>query len=176
MDVRALCALKRIVCSQSSTCHREDTDMLPPRSFSRFTASLAMLGATACASAGLQEGRSSSAIHATGDSSRSSLIEAGRVRADELGRVGVTSLYEALERVRPEFLRGPGIPNPRGEIAGPSVRLNGNRVGAPDILKLVQVAEVMDVRYRRPATALTMYGSTCDCIGGVIEVTTRRAP
>ena len=95
---------------------------------------------------------------------------------DELTRTGVTTLYEALERVRPDFLRGSGPTSARGETSLPSVRLNGVRAGATDILKLIQVAEVVDVRYRRPVTALTMYGSTCDCTGGVIEVTTRRAP
>jgi len=147
-----------------------------PRRIPRLALSLAILAATACASSNLHEGRSSLPVRAIADSSRSSFVDAGRVRGDELNRAGVISLYEALERVRPEMLRGPGSPNAHGEMSRPSVRLNGVRAGAPDVLKLVQVAEVMDVRYRRPATALTMYGSTCDCVGGIIEVTTRRAP
>ena len=147
-----------------------------PRRIPRLALSLAILAATACASSNLHEGRSSLPVRAIADSSRSSFVDAGRVRGDELNRAGVISLYEALERVRPEMLRGPGSRNAHGEMSRPSVRLNGVRAGAPDVLKLVQVAEVMDVRYRRPATALTMYGSTCDCVGGIIEVTTRRAP
>jgi hypothetical protein len=111
-----------------------------------------------CASANVQPSRLAPDVH------------------DELARTGVTTLYDALQRVRPDFLRGSGLTNARGETSLPSVRLNGVRAGALDILKLIQVAEVVDVRYRRPVTALTMYGSTCDCIGGVIEVTTRRAP
>jgi hypothetical protein len=155
--------------------HRGGTAMLTLRVTARLiVASFATLTATACASARLKEGRVSSPIRALGDSSMSPVVDAGRVRGDELGRAGVISLYEALQRVRPEFLRGPGSPNARGEVSLPSVRLNGLRIGGPDVLKLVQVDEVLDVRYRRPATALTMYGATCDCVGGVIEVTTRR--
>ena len=174
-DVWALCAPKGIVCSPS-TSDREDTVMRPLRIPRRLVVSFTILAATACASSHLQEGHSSLPVRTMADSSRSSFFDAGRIRGDELNRAGVISLYEALERVRPDILRGPGSPNAHGEMSRPSVRLNGVRAGAPDVLKLVQVAEVMDVRYRRPAAALTMYGSTCDCVGGVIEVTTRRSP
>ena len=151
--------------------------MLTLRRFSPIAvAASATLVVAGCASTRLQEGHSSLSVRSLADSSRSSAVDAGRVRGEELGRAGVPSLYEALERLRPEFLRGPGAPNAHGEMSLPSVRLNGVRAGAPDVLKLVQVGEVLDVRYRRPATALTMYGATCDCVGGVIEVTTRRAP
>lgn len=124
----------------------------------RIVALLATLTATACVSANVHQGRVPPPV------------------GEELNRTAARTLYEALERVRPDFLRGAGPTNARGEISLPSVRLNGVSVGAPDILKLIQVAEVVDVRYRRPVTALTLYGATCDCIGGVIEVTTRRAP
>ena len=176
-DVWALRAMKGIVCSPSSTSHREGTAMLPRLATSRLIVVLvAALTATACVSARTPEGRSSLSLRAVSDSSHSSIVDAGRVRGDELARAGAVSVYEALERVRPDFLRGPGSPNAHGEVSLPSVRLNGVRVGAPDVLRLVQTAEVLDVRYRRPATALTMFGATCDCVGGVIEVTTRRLP
>src|SRR5689334_3639090 len=101
-----LFARRRASCSPS-TSDREDTAMRPLRIPRRLAVSLAILAATACASSNLQEGRSSLPVRAMSDSSRSSFFDAGRVRGDELNRAGVISLYEALERVRPEILRGP---------------------------------------------------------------------
>ena len=144
--------------------------MFTHRSISHLVSPILALFLMACNRAALQPGTSSLRI----DSPPSVAPEAGRVRAEELIRTGGTTLYEALVRARPDYLRGAVRPNVRGETGSPSVRLNGMRVGTPDVLRLVQVAEVIDVRYWRPVTALTMYGATCDCLGGVIEVTTRR--
>jgi hypothetical protein len=146
----------RVLASFSS--YHEGVAMLTHPVSSRLIVALLATLTTACASANLQQGRVAPPV------------------GEELQRTGATSLYDALQRVRPDFLRGSGPTSARGEISLPSVRLNGVRVGAPDVLRLILVAEVVDVRYRRPVTALTMYGSTCDCIGGVIEVTTRRVP
>ena len=143
------------------------------RGWSRLIGStIALAIVTACGQATLQQGSSKSALRATGESPSFS-NEAGRVRGEELVRTGGNSLYDALVRARPQFLRGTGLPNPRGEFNPPSVRLNGVRLGTPDELRLVQVGVVTDVRYLRPVAAANVYGGTCDCLGGVIEVTTR---
>jgi len=107
---------------------------------------------------------------------RATPFEAGRVRAEELGAAGVVSLQTALNRVRPEFLRRNVIPGTQGDLALPSIYMNGRYVGALDVLDLVQVIEVAEVRYFRPATAQMIYGAACACNGGVIDVTTRRLP
>ena len=107
---------------------------------------------------------------------RATPLEAGRVRAQELGLAGVVSLQDALNRVRPEFLRRNVIPGTHGDLAPPSIYMNGRYVGALDVLDLVQVIEVAEVRYVRPTTALVVYGAACACSGGVIDVTTRRLP
>ena len=107
---------------------------------------------------------------------RATPFEAGRVRAEELGAAGVVSLQTALNRVRPEFLRRNVIPGTQGDLALPSIYMNGRYVGPLDVLDLVQVIEVAEVRYFRPATAQMIYGAACACNGGVIDVTTRRLP
>ena len=107
---------------------------------------------------------------------RATPFEAGRVRADEMGAAGVVSLQTALNRVRPEFLRRNVIPGTQGDLALPSIYMNGRYAGALDVLDLVQVIEVAEVRYFRPATAQMIYGAACACNGGVIDVTTRRLP
>jgi len=107
---------------------------------------------------------------------RSTPVEAGRVRGEELRLAGVVSLRDALNQVRPEFLRGNVIPGTHGDLAPPSIYMNGRYAGTLDALQLVQVVEVSEVRYFRPTTARTMYGAGCACGGGIIDVTTRRAP
>ena len=154
--------------------HSCEGDMRTHRGSPRLVGStLALAMVTACGQATLQQGSSPSALRVTGDSPVAFNNEAGRVRGEELVRTNGSSLYEALVRARPQFLRGTGIPNPRGDVNPPSVRLNGVRLGTPEELKLVQVGVVTDVRYLRPVAAANVYGVTCDCPGGVIEVTAR---
>src|SRR4029078_13124548 len=59
---------------------------------------------------------------------RATPFEAGRVRAEELGAAGVVSLQTALNRVRPEFLRRNVIPGTQGDLALPSIYMNGRYV------------------------------------------------
>ena len=63
-----------------------------------------------------------------------------------------------------------------GDLALPSIYMNGRYAGALDALDLVQVIEVAEVRDFRPATARMIYGAACACNGEVIDVTTRRLP
>jgi len=107
---------------------------------------------------------------------RATPLEAGRVRAEELRVAGVVSLQDALNKVRPQFLRRNVVPGTHGDLALPSIYMNGRYAGALDVLDLVQVIEVAEVRFVRPATARMVYGAACTCNGGVIDVTTHRLP
>jgi hypothetical protein len=109
-------------------------------------------------------------------STRAPSAEPGRVRADELRSTGVFSLRDALTRVRPQFLRANIVPGTPNVMATPSIYVNGRYTGALDVLQLVQVAEVSEVRYLRPTIARLTYGAGCACGGGVIDVTTHSAP
>src|SRR5438105_8807384 len=85
--------------------------------------------------------------------------QAGRVQTDELTGANVSNLLDALERVRPEFLRSAQIVNMgHVETVAPTVFINGRYAGERDILKLVQVAEVTEVKLLRPSMARFTFG------------------
>lgn len=97
--------------------------------------------------------------------------ESGRVRREVLLATNAPTLREALNRTRPEFLRPTNSLVRDAEAATPVVYFDGKPLGAPDVLQLIQVAEVAEVRLLRPAVARMLYGSGCTCSGGVIAVT-----
>jgi hypothetical protein len=97
-------------------------------------------------------------------------LEQRRVRHEELAATDALTLRDALNRTRPEFLRPTSAFVRDGETATPVVYVDGRKAGAPDILLLIQVAEVAEVRLLRPAVAQMLYGSGCNCAGGVIAV------
>ena len=123
--------------------------------------------ATACRPASLQ-------IAGDGGSYVSELSkppsEGGRVRREALLATNAPTLREALNRTRPEFLRPIGSLVRDGEAATPVVYLDDKALGTLDVLQLIQVAEVADVRLLRPAVARLLYGSGCICSGGVIAI------
>ena len=94
----------------------------------------------------------------------------GRVRRDALLATDAPTLREALNRTRPDFLRPTSAPVLNGETATPVVYLDGKELGGLDVLQLIQVAEVAEVRLLRPAIARLLYGSGCICSGGVIAI------
>ena len=96
--------------------------------------------------------------------------EAGRISREVLLATNAPTLREALNRTRPEFLRSISSFVRDGESATPVVYLDGKALGGPDVLQLIQVAEVAEVRLLRPAVARVLYGSGCSCSGGVIAV------
>jgi hypothetical protein len=105
-------------------------------------------------------------------SSRRQGYEPGLVRSAELKAVDAWSLSEALQQTRPDFLRPKPAVFPYMELVIPSIYIDGKFTGAPEVLQLVPVAEVNEVRYLRPASARLAFGSSCRCAGGVIAVRT----
>jgi hypothetical protein len=105
----------------------------------------------------------------------SEFLETGR-SSDRLGgkdfkAVQGTSAADAVRELRPEFLM------PRGQPAGParpSVFVNGQYTGEADVLGLIGLAEVMEIRYVSAMAAKSQFGSQCRCDGGVILVRTVR--
>ncbi|MFO7261248.1 MAG: hypothetical protein DIU52_008825 [bacterium] len=93
--------------------------------------------------------------------------------AAELERVAAETAYEAIQRLRPEFLRVRGrisLENPSASL--PVVYLDDIRLGGPDALRSIRVADVYEIRYLGAADATTRYGT--GHAGGVIAVVTRR--
>ena len=93
--------------------------------------------------------------------------------AAELERVAVETAYDAIQRLRPDFLRPRGrlsLENPAASL--PVVYLDDIRLGGPDALRTIRVADVHEIRYLSASDATTRYGTGHP--GGVIAVITRK--
>jgi hypothetical protein len=93
-------------------------------------------------------------------------------RAD-MEAVNVSNVYQAVDRLRPDWMRGRG-PNPGGNPLGnmPVIYVGGVRQqGGPTVLRNIRVEEVVEVRYLSGVDATTRYGT--DHAAGAILVTVR---
>lgn len=82
---------------------------------------------------------------------------------------GLSTAYDAVQRLRPQFLRIRG-PSTFGGAEGPVVYVNGMRRGGADSLRQIGITEVKEIRYLNARDATTKYGTGVS--QGVIEVTT----
>ncbi len=93
--------------------------------------------------------------------------------ADELQRVPVETVYDSIQRLRPEFLRARGQVSLESRTASlPVVYVDDIRLGGPDALRTVRIADVHEIRYLSASDATTRYGTGHP--GGVIAVVTHR--
>ncbi len=89
-----------------------------------------------------------------------------RLTASDLEPVQQLDAYQAIQRLRPRWLRTRG-----GNYA--AVFVDGTeRPGGLDVLRSIRVAEVEEMRYMSSTDATTRYGTGYD--GGVILITTKR--
>ena len=117
---------------------------------------LTTTGALGCASAAKQ-----------GETSRSARNQLTR---EELARANSSNLYDAIAKVRPEWLasRGPtSVTNSTPTSA--DIFMNGSMLGAADYLKQLGVIDVSEVRYWDAASASARFGMGHP--RGVIELT-----
>lgn len=84
------------------------------------------------------------------------------ITQEEIRSVPVTTVYEVIERKRPEFLRAA-----RGG-ATPNVYINGSRSGGISILRSIRADNVQSIRYVDAVDANLRYGLGND--SGVIEI------
>ena len=89
------------------------------------------------------------------------------VTQDEIATVPVDNAYDAIEHLRPQFLR-PHVTGSR-RPAYAVVFIDGVRRGGPEVLRSIAAKTVTQIRYLTSADATTRYG--LDIEGGVIEVT-----
>ena len=84
----------------------------------------------------------------------------------EFATVPVQNTYDAIQRLRPAFLR------PRTTSSGPGylpvVYVDGMRKGSPDYLYAIPLTEIAEVRYLTVQEATTRYGK--DVPAGVLDV------
>ena len=121
----------------------------------RSTSMITLLLMVGCASTGAGSGRSSRGI----------LTQADLLETSE------ANLFEAIQRLRPQWLRARGS-NFEGRARAPTVFLDGSRRGEVDFLQQIDVSDVLDVRFLSSADAATIYGTTTGT-GGAIQVRTR---
>ncbi|MGH7569011.1 MAG: hypothetical protein ACREL9_08595 [Gemmatimonadales bacterium] len=81
------------------------------------------------------------------------------ITAAEIQESGATNAYEAIERLRPQFLRLPKSSRLPGDYetdsgrAGIVVYRGDTNLGNLDVLKHINAAEVQEIRYYRPTEA-----------------------
>ena len=91
---------------------------------------------------------------------------------EELSRTNSNNLYDAISKVRPEWLssRGPtSVTN--STPTSVDIFMNGSLLGNADYLKQVGVLDITEVRYFDAATASARFGMGHP--RGVIEITRR---
>jgi hypothetical protein len=92
----------------------------------------------------------------------------------ELRRLQGTNAAAAVRELRPTFLRSSGTPIvPHTSRAGPVVFVNGHYAGELDVLEMIPLAPVVEIRRLRPMAAYSLFGSQCPCADGAILVRTR---
>jgi hypothetical protein len=117
---------------------------------------VAMLVLLGCSSAGAGAARGSSTV----------------ITRAELNTLDLSTAYDAVQRLRPHFLRGRGstsIRDPQPVL--PVVYIAGVKQGGPEALQRVRVSEVEEIRYIGASDATTRYGT--GHTGGAIEVVLR---
>ena len=95
-----------------------------------------------------------------------------RLTQEELAATNATTLYDAIVKLRPDWLtsRGPSsVTDPTPTSA--SVIMNGNLLGRVDYLRQMRVLDVTEVRYWEPGQASARFGMGHP--RGVIEITQR---
>jgi hypothetical protein len=110
---------------------------------------------------------------ATAPRSDSSETAENRLTTTELLSANARTAYEAVERLRPQWLnsRGPvSVTDPSPTL--PNVYMNGSRIGDIDYLRQVDVIDVGELRFWPPAEASARFGMGNP--RGVIEIVAKR--
>ena len=91
------------------------------------------------------------------------------VTSQELDRAGDVTLYEALNQLRPAFLRSRGsLPGATTPAAPIQVYIGGMRMGEIDHLRQIVANSVLEVRFLEPQQAISRFGG--NNTGGALVV------
>ena len=124
-----------------------------------------------CASGGAGPGGGTSASTASQASASRGPTAASRyvVTEEELASVGDRSAYEALQQLRPTFLRSRDPQTSSNPTPKPvDVYVDGGRTEGLDALKGIRASTVKEMRFYEPQDANTRFGTGHN--GGVIAV------
>jgi hypothetical protein len=106
--------------------------------------------------------------------SRAPLTSRNYVSAAEMAAQPTGSLYEALQRLRPEFLRSRGVTTFAGGVIEeglPIVYCDHMRLGGLEWLRNIPASDVVEVRFLSAGEAQFRYGNGHQ--GGVIDIVTK---
>jgi hypothetical protein len=76
----------------------------------------------------------------------------------ELSQIQVRTARQAIEQLRPNWLRNRGISNANG-ADGVKVYMDVNAMGGAEALDQMSVAEIQEIRYLSPAEATNRFGA-----------------
>lgn len=95
------------------------------------------------------------------------------ITADEIASTTARDAYEVIERLRPRWLQSRGVASFRDAAPQlPVVYVDRIRIGGLEVLRTLNVTDIVELRFYSASDATTRYGT--DHAGGVIEVYTRR--
>ena len=109
-----------------------------------------------------------------GSSSSSPRMDAYVITAAEIANVGATDAYEAVQKLRPNFMRERGqtsLSDPGSTDVTPNVYLNDTKVGDISALKDIPTDNIVTIKYWNDKEAQARFG--VGNVSGVIQVTTR---
>lgn len=143
------------------------------------TIALFVMTIEGCASASMRQETAGFKLDAAGTRSEGALtskVGGARLTSAQLASTNAWWTADAVNRLRPDFLRGtarsPRLSG-RTEIA---LYLNGTRAGDASMLNTIPLREVREIVFLRPMEARIQLGSSCPCADGAILVTTRATP
>jgi len=120
-----------------------------------------------CASGG---GRPSSTASQASATRGPTVVSRYIVTEQELESVSDRSAYEALQQLRPSFLRSRDVQTESNPIARPvDVYVNGGRADGLEALTSIRASTVKEMRFYEPQDANTKFGPGHN--GGLIAVT-----
>lgn len=72
--------------------------------------------------------------------------------------LGLTSALDAVQRLRPRFLRNSGARSVRATESGPVVRVDNEMVGGVEALRTIGLSEIGEIRYYSAVDATARFG------------------
>jgi hypothetical protein len=81
------------------------------------------------------------------------------ITLDELATIDVQNALQAVQRLRPNFLRFPGAMSITQGQAQVVVYVESTRMGGPDMLQQIPITEVKEIRYLSATDATQRYGT-----------------
>lgn len=146
--------------------------MNAPRTVAQLLTTACLLAAQGCATTSHPVATTARVSLQGGESARHEGTP-GRIVAGDLSKVQGANALDAVRQLRPEFLRTTGRRVSLGApTPPPAVYENEKFAGAVDVLNLIPISVVVEIRRMNPVEARSTFGPACSCEGGVILVRT----